>query len=614
MARWSSFTNGSSEDCLETVGGHQGNDCCFDVGRVIRDQLDDEVKLKCLFHQLLSIYIKENNSGGNIRPVPVMLGDGQSLDLYKLFSFVNKRGGYALVSKKGLWGSVTKELHLNPKLLASVKLVYDKYLNEFEGWLGKARGGKNFKSGNHGCDMDFKSVPSELVKEFRDALCGNARLKDDVSVQLQSHKTRNYIDLIDHEGEMNLPDNKNQPTICENVHSILGDANLKLSDGVKDDLASLNSEVPVKESNSRKRKREALSSMLNWIRRIAKYPHDPSIEPIPEASKWKEYKGQDFWVQILRAREALRLRSCDKPKCVQPSMQKQKMHPAMYEDHAAVSRRSTAKLRWSKRLPTSVKSQICSCCNSHSAIENKLPCAATTEEENASLEKTTAADGLLSAKETANSSTDDTVEKQVAIGPLFQAEVPKWTGVVSESDSKWLGTQVWPLKDRELQSVTETGIIGRGRQETCSCKVQGSVECVRFHIAEMRMKLKLDLGSAFYQWGFDCMGEEVSLQWTAEEEKKFKDIMMLNLPSQNKSNPFKYFPKKKRRSLVSYYFNVFLIQRRIYQNRVTPSSVDSDDDEHEFGSFTDGFGMEAVKGPGYKFLECSQNNRCTELE
>lgn len=294
-------------------------------------------------------------------------------------------------------------------------------------------------------------------------------------------------------------------------------------------------------------------------------------------------------------------------------LQKQKMHPDMYEDHVAVSNHPPEKLRWSRRLPTSAKPQTCSCCDSHSATENKSPCSVITEAKNVSLVKTNAADGSLSAKETVKPSTD-TIEKVVAIGPHFQAEVPEWTGVVSESDSKWLGTQIWPLKDWEPEPVAETDIIGRGRQETCGCRVQGSVECVRFHIAEKRMKLKLDLGLTFYHWGFHCMGEEVSLQWTANEEKKFKEIVMSNLPSQMKNKAFKYFPKKSRKNLTSYFFNVFLIKRRIYQNRVTPNNIDSDDDEHEFGSFTDGFGMEAVKGPDHKFLECSLNNPCTELE
>ena len=125
------------------------------------------------------------------------------------------------------------------------------------------------------------------------------------------------------------------------------------------------------------------------------------------------------------------------------------------------------------------------------------------------------------------------------------------------SDSKWLGTQVWPLKYNEKKPATVTDFIGKGRQYfTCSCQVQGSIECVRFHIAEKRMKLKLGLGTAFYHWGFDRMGEEVSLQWTEQEEKKFKDLMRSNLPSQIRW----VWNKKTRRNLVSYYFNLFLIQ------------------------------------------------------
>lgn len=295
-------------------------------------------------------------------------------------------------------------------------------------------------------------------------------------------------------------------------------------------------------------------------------------------------------------------------------LQKLKMHPAMYEDHVTVNHQSTVKLRCSKRMPALVKPQLCSCCTSCSAIENKLTNSVSTEAEYAPPEKTNAADDVLTAKVTANLSADDTIEKKVAVGPRFQAEVPKWTGVVFESDSKWLGTTVWPLKDSDSEHVTETDLTGRGRPEKCSCQVQGSVECVRFHIAEKRLKLKLELGSAFYHWGFDCMGEEVSLQWTTEEEKKFKNIMMSNIPSQSRRYPFKHFPQKTRKSLASYYFNVFLVQRRSYQNRVTPNSIDSDDDELEFGSFSEGFGIEAIKGPGYNFLECSQNNQCTDLE
>jgi hypothetical protein len=84
------------------------------------------------------------------------------------------------------------------------------------------------------------------------------------------------------------------------------------------------------------------------------------------------------------------------------------------------------------------------------------------------------------------------------------------------SDPKWLGTQVWPVKD-DSEPSTKTDLDVRGRRGKCSCDIQGSVDCVRFLIAENRMKLKLELGSAFYHWGFD--------KWA----RKFREQAMLGL-------------------------------------------------------------------------------------
>lgn len=181
----------------------------------------------------------------------------------------------------------------------------------------------------------------------------------------------------------------------------------------------------------------------------------------------------------------------------------------------------------------------------------------------------------------------------VPVGILFQVDVPEWTGVVSESDSKWLGTRVWPSGSVEHKSITEKEPIGKGRQYSCSCQMPGSTECVRFHIAEERLNLKLELGAAFYIWKFDKMGEEVRLSWKEKEEKKFKAIVKLNPPSLDKSfwdEIYKFFRNRSREELVSYYFNVFILQRRSYQNRVTPNDINSDDDdETETGIRTKSF-------------------------
>ncbi|RDX73748.1 AT-rich interactive domain-containing protein 2, partial [Mucuna pruriens] len=597
MEGWSTLSNGSSLDCLgvenETVGAFPGNGCYLGNDHVDNGADQDKLKQRRMFYQLFPLYLKDYCSKGNVRPVPVLVGDGEELDLYKLFSLVKERGGYAKVSRKGLWGSVTKELGLDFKVCSSVKLVYDKYLNEFERWLKKTFKEKNFKNGNHGCDWGIRWLTLDLDKEFRGLLCPNVK----------SNKIKKNTDLDICNNDINLLDTKDQNNKSEVVQHI-------------EDPATLGAEGAEKEFNSRKRKREALSGMLNWMKNIAKHPLEPLPKQIPKPSKWKECKGQDqdCFGQFLRTREVLSLRQHEEPNSGQSSLQKMKMHPAMYEDHVAPGRHATWKSRCSERLPSSGKSRSCSCCNPFPPNGNRLTGSLNMGAEKCPLEKTTETPDVLTAKTIAEPSGDDSLKKQVSVGPRFQAEVPEWTGVVSESDSKWAGTQTWPLK-HDSEPATETD-LGRGRQEKCSCEFPGTVGCVRLHIAENRMKLKLELGSSFYHWKFDRMGEEASLQWTTEEGKKFKDIMRSNIPSTNKyfwNNPSKYFPGKTRRNLVNYYFNAFLIQLRSYQNRVTPKNVDSDDDEVEFGSF-DGFEMEAVNHPGDNFQECSENRQWMDLE
>ena len=164
------------------------------------------------------------------------------------------------------------------------------------------------------------------------------------------------------------------------------------------------------------------------------------------------------------------------------------MHPAMYED-------PVVKLRCSERRPVATKPR-CSCCISLSVAGNKLHGFVTEKK------KSTAKAVVNKKKKSKPSWHDDS---------RFQVELPQCTGVVYESDSKCLGTQVWPVSV-DSKPTTETDPVGRERRGKCSCNLQGSVDCVRCHIAANRMKLKLELGSAFYHWGFDKMGEEVSLR------------------------------------------------------------------------------------------------------
>lgn len=270
---------------------------------------------------------------------------------------------------------------------------------------------------------------------------------------------------------------------------------------------------------------------------------------------------------------------------------KQKMHPSMYDDDQCGSER----LRCSQRLLFAKDS-------SRKAWEQ------------VGLESYSS--GCRSDEDFADKQCDSTADsatflgqyhrqKRIPMGPLFQAEIPEFCRADYESDSKWLGTKIWPLdKTEQNKSLIERDPIGKGRQESCGCQFPGSIECVRFHVKEKRVKVKLELGSAFYRWKFDGMGEDVALSWTKEDKNKFQHIVESNRLSSEKyfwDELFKFFPRKGREALVSYYFNVFLLQRRGQQNRSSTSNIDSDDEESEFGPIANRFGQLAAKSPGSIF-------------
>ncbi|KAJ9147932.1 hypothetical protein P3X46_030045 [Hevea brasiliensis] len=357
--------------------------------------------------------------------------------------------------------------------------------------------------------------------------------------------------------------------------------------------------------------------MLNWVIQIAKCPDDPSNGEIPSLFKLKDHKGSELWAQAVRARDALLCRRQVNSNSEWPLLQNNhKMHPSMYEDVTLANDQSAKRLRCSERLSALVKPRLCSCCSSCSAAQSQLISSPNTEFENGLKQRPPFADDLSAVSTTLSPSGDEEILSHVSVGPHFQAEVPEWISIVSESDPRWLGTRVWP-SDGDHDAPVETVSTGNGRPNLCGCQLPGSVECVRFHIAKNRMRLKLELGPLFYHWRFDHMGEEISLRWTAKEEKRFKNILRFNPPSLDKSfwdDSRKHFPRKTREDLVSYYFNVFLVQRRSYQNRVTPKHIDSEDDESEFGSLSDSYGNKAVQVSGSNILICSENQQCTDFK
>ncbi|KAJ7531578.1 hypothetical protein O6H91_14G049400 [Diphasiastrum complanatum] len=189
--------------------------------------------------------------------------------------------------------------------------------------------------------------------------------------------------------------------------------------------------------------------------------------------------------------------------------------------------------------------------------------------------------------------------KRAAIGPDFQADLPPcvlsqpYVDPVStrlltreEEVDRWLGTEVWPCLGGKR--VVNMERIGRGRPFTCSCAYSESSACHRLHIRADKEELMLELGDAFYKWGFHEMGESTLSRWTKREQENFQVIVKTN-PASAKSNFWDKlpttFPAKSMKELVSYYFNVYVLRGREIQNRLHSEVIDSDDDEDEISTY-----------------------------
>lgn len=347
------------------------------------------------------------------------------------------------------------------------------------------------------------------------------------------------------------------PDVADDViiSSENSDNSKKGTTSTKEKLKNAEKSVAKEEVSSHESKQKVLSRMLSWMAKVSKDPTDPAIGTIPESIEWAFFGDDNCWKQVLLAREALFL----KKNQVNGSQhlvweKKQKMHPSMFDDQIRVAERSSPRLLATK-TPYS---------NQGHSTQRLVACR--------DMQPTASIYAIRP-------------QQRIPVGRAFQAEVPEWTGVTTESDSKWLGTRVWPLEKRQHDSLIEREPIGKGRADNCGCQFPGSTECVRFHISERRMKMKLELGPAFYTWNFTKMGEECSLSWTAEEEKKFKYVVKENPFSLNKCfwhQMCMVFPKKSWPDLVNYYFNVFMLRRRATQNRLSFCNTDSDDDETEY--------------------------------
>lgn len=190
---------------------------------------------------------------------------------------------------------------------------------------------------------------------------------------------------------------------------------------------------------------------------------------------------------------------------------------------------------------------------------------------------------------------EDCEKLVIPVGPRFQVDVPDWANSQKvemvrkykegESDAlKWLGTPVWPTDNNLENREANEELIGKGRNEHCRCEYPGSVECVKRHVKEERMKLESELETAFSAWKIDEMGEEVSNLWTTKEQEKFSSLVKSSQMSKGKSflkPAVASLPSKSRQNIVNYYFNVHVPQRISEQTRSNCEIIDTDDEEGE---------------------------------
>ncbi|CAH8272964.1 unnamed protein product [Arabidopsis lyrata] len=568
------------------MGSFNHSSCSFiDVEIKYVDECEE--RLKSLFDQALLVFLEEE---GNKRPLPAVLGDGEKVDLFKLFVLVREKGGFESVSRKGLWEVVAEKLGFDCSVAPSLRLIYSKYLDQMEKWAveeSRIVNWDNKDSKKRGC---YGGLLLELGDGFKGLLDNGKCQKRNRDVAFGCKHTEESCSEFDRSRKRVRESNDDDDKRVEMSCVAISDESVVCA--VEEGLLELSLE----------KKQDDLPGMLKWLASVATSPHDPSIGVIPHSSKWKE-----CWLQVARAKNALLVQRNNAELRYQncPFLGHQTVnHPSMYED----DRKSIGRLRYRIRPPKLSKLCSSSCCSGSSLVSLYKSGFNHCRE----LMITEGADLIAG---TSRATVRKKPEIRRRLGPNFQAQVDEWTEGGLESDTKWLGTRIWPLENNEaLDHTLGNGVIGKGRPDSCSCVNirPGSVECIRFHIAEKRMELKRELGDVFLHWRFNHMGEEVCLGWTEREEKMFKDMMIAD-PKSFWKNAARCFRTKKREELVSYYFNVFLINKRRYQNRVTPKRIDSDD-EGSFGCVGGRYGGGAVTSVGSDIMVCSENRQCFDFE
>lgn len=609
MAGLPASSPSTSHDIVEIIKIIQRVGCCLDLS-VQNYELSDK-KLRSYFARVLAVFRSEIEQPMNIRPDPVWLGDGRAVDLSKLYFVVHEKGCYESVTVDKGWGSVSETLGFDPSLGSCLKLVYAKYLGGVEKWFRKLLvNNKEAAKEVHEFAVEVNGL--DLAE---DEAKGTSAKGTPVSDAKKSHFLTSCRDM---KRRLEIDHNEKCGKDIMVIETKMGEQSYSKKRKRDDDQCGKDVMVietkRADQSPIKKWKRDALGEMVDWLKNFARSPLNFCDDKM--SSEGGKDNGRDmvsqFHSKLLSARE---LRLCKRIQLMNgttenPILQKhQKVHPSIYDDDMDFDK--SEKLRQSERIQSGNK-QL------YPSFHSQSPSVPANGIYNP-VDKSKKSNPLLDIM--ANLQQTEYKYQPVPISSKFQAKLPQLMDKSLYADdthsSKWLGTQIWPQENQKLEQFKHHHHpIGKGRVNNCKCKNHGSIECTRFHIAEKRYKLKSELGTAFYQWRFDRMGEEVALSWTKEESKIFKDVVQsyVTSPDRDLWKQLRLaFPLKKKKELVSYYFNVFTLSRRWYQNRVTPIEINSDDDE-EFGFLSVRFGEDAMEGCESKANVCVQNTQCVYID
>ncbi|KAG6501854.1 AT-rich interactive domain-containing protein 2-like [Zingiber officinale] len=224
--------------------------------------------LGCLFDMILFSFFKKSCKRGEMRLLPATLGDGSSIDLFKLYSIVQREGGYDAATKERKWKSVAEAMGLDSFMGPSLKLVFLKYLDVLDQWLQWVEGRKEIREPKR-----HKNAGAPFVSY---GSCGTI-----------NHKKV---------GESTPPLN------------MYKDQSLELGNAQRNgkDVTTFGGFIANGGSNHKMTKESPLAKMLNWLRMSAKCPGHPSLANTLTSNKNKNNSSTvgKFYAQALLAIQA----------------------------------------------------------------------------------------------------------------------------------------------------------------------------------------------------------------------------------------------------------------------------------------------------------------------